>query len=80
VTGTVKNEGCGSAELARIRVGRRLDGKLLTAKTVYVADPSIRADGESTFEAVFDFWWSTPEELHRVTRSEFTAEIAGRGR
>ena len=80
VTGTVKNQGCGAAELTRIRVGRRLDGKLLNAKTVYVADPSIRADGESTFEAVFDFWWSTPEELHRVTRSEFTAEIAGPGR
>ena len=80
VTGTVKNEGCGPAELARIRVARRLGGELLSAKTVYVADPSIRADEKSTFEAVFDFWWSTPEELRRATRSEFTAEIAGYGK
>ncbi len=77
VTGTVKNEGCSTAEWPRIRVARRLDGNLLVAKTVYAADPSIRADGKSTFEVVFDFWWSTPEELRRATRSEFIAEAAG---
>jgi hypothetical protein len=61
-------------------VARRLGGELLSAKTVYVADPSIRADEKSTFEAVFDFWWNTPEELRRATRSEFTAEIVGHGK